>query len=69
MLMADHAALTRALERRPLTEAVLARLARRSRRKWIVLGAAALAGVALAGSQMMALAPVHVWRCGSMTPT
>lgn len=58
-LAADHTALSRQLEKRPLTEAVLARLAWRDRRKWMVLGAAAAAGVGLAGWQLTALAPVH----------
>ena len=54
-LREDHVALSEALERAPLTDAVLARLARRQRQERIVLGLAAMAGVVLAAWQLPAL--------------
>lgn len=71
LLADDHAQLTHKLEQRPLTNAVMARLARRARRKWIVLGAAAIAGATLAASQIssLELEPLHLAVLGPNGPS
>lgn len=68
LLAEDQAALTRRLEREPLTEAVLTRLARRERRRWTVLGLAALAGVVVAASQLPMLLPLTTTGFGIAVP-
>ncbi|MDE2464241.1 MAG: hypothetical protein KGO02_11070 [Alphaproteobacteria bacterium] len=64
----DHAALSAALERTPLTDTVLARLARRQRREQIVLGVAVLAGMGLAAWQLPALKFLHLPSFGFAVP-
>ena len=69
LLADDHAALSRRLEQAPLTERVMARIVRRQRRKWIVLGSAAIAGMILAASQMPSLEPLHLAVLGNNLPS
>lgn len=67
LLSDDHATLTRKLDQQPLSGAVMARIVGRTRRRWIVLGAA-IAGAVLTASQIPSLAPVHLVVLGMTVP-
>jgi hypothetical protein len=67
-LREDHAALSAALDRTPLADAVLARLARRRLWERIVLGLAVLAGTGLAAWQLPALKFLHLPSFGFFVP-
>jgi hypothetical protein len=64
LLREDHIALSAALERAPLTDAVLSRLARYQRRERIALGLAVLVGLGLAAWQLPALRFLHLTTFG-----
>lgn len=59
-LREDHVKLSEALDRAPLTDYVLARLVRRRRSEWIVLGMAAVVGMGLATWQLPELRFLHL---------